>query len=309
MITRLSGILIAADSSAATIASASGDLAYEVLLPAYLTEFLLSPERPSPVGARLTLHTLHYLDSLNQGSSFIPRLVGFGSARERDFFELLTTVKGLGNRRALRALAIEPGMVARAIVERDNRVLQRLPEIGPKLAEAIIHELKTKAEDFVGLRAHIEFAAAQHAALPPSSMLEIKEVISPGAESSSSAPAAAPDSASTPNSATKPGTATTPGTPAPKRAASTQPPSSTPRTTKPKAAADSPARENPQPASPPPAPPIRETVQALIALGEQPLDAERMVARAIDRARSRGPESLDSIRSTAALLSAAYQAR
>ncbi len=128
------GILIAADSSAATIASASGDLAYEVLLPAYLTEFLLAPERPSPIGARLTLHTLHYLDSLNQGSSFIPRLVGFGSPRERDFFELLTTVKGLGNRRALRALAIEPGMVARAIVERDNRVLQRLPEIGfPKV--------------------------------------------------------------------------------------------------------------------------------------------------------------------------------
>ena len=50
-------------------------------------------------------------------------------------------------------------------------------------------------------------------------------------------------------------------------------------------------------------------MQALIALGEQPLDAERMVARAIDRARSRGPESLDSIRSTAALLSAAYQSR
>lgn len=302
MITRLSGILIAADSSAATIASASGDLAYEVLLPAYLTEFLLAPERPSPIGARLTLHTLHYLDSLNQGSSFIPRLVGFGSPRERDFFELLTTVKGLGNRRALRALAIEPGMVARAIVERDNRVLQRLPEIGPKLAEAIIHELKTKAEDFVGLRAHIEFAAAHpapaYAASAPSSMLEIKEVISPGAESSSCVPVAAPDSASTPNSAT------TPGAPAPKRAAS-----STPRTTKPKSAADSSARENPQPAPPAPAPPIRETVQALIALGEQPLDAERMVARAIDRARSRGPESLDSIRSTAALLSAAYQAR
>ena len=302
MITRLSGILIAADSSAATIASASGDLAYEVLLPAYLTEFLLAPERPSPIGARLTLHTLHYLDSLNQGSSFIPRLVGFGSPRERDFFELLTTVKGLGNRRALRALAIEPGMVARAIVERDNRVLQRLPEIGPKLAEAIIHELKTKAEDFVGLRAHIEFAAAHpapaYAASAPSSMLEIKEVISPGAQSSASPPAAA----AAPNS---------PDTPAPKRAAS-----STPRTTKPKAAADSPARDNPQPApsvshqhSPHPPPPIRETVQALIALGEQPLDAERMVARAIDRARSRGPESLDSIRSTAALLSAAYQAR
>ena len=42
----------------------------------------------------------------------------------------------------------------------------------------------------------------------------------------------------------------------------------------------------PSPAQPAPRPPIRETIDALIALGESPLDAERLVAKALDTARA-----------------------
>jgi hypothetical protein len=52
---------------------------------------------------------------------------------------------------------------------------------------------------------------------------------------------------------------------------------------------------------------VRQTVQALIALGEQPMEAERMVARALDRAASAG--ELEQVLTAAGLLSAAYASR
>lgn len=119
-------------------------LAYEVLLPAYLGARLAGRE-----GDRLTLHTIQYLESVNQGASFIPRLVGFASPLERRFFELITSVKGLGNRRALRAMAEEPATIARWIAEEDLKALQRLPEIGKRLAETIVVDLREKMEPFL----------------------------------------------------------------------------------------------------------------------------------------------------------------
>jgi Holliday junction resolvasome RuvABC DNA-binding subunit len=251
MLARVTGNLETLEGNRALIApSDQPSAAYEVLLPAYLAQRLNEAES---VGSPVTLHTLQYLESVNQGSSFIPRLLGFASPHERAFFELLTTVKGLGNKRALRAMALEPGTIARAIAERDTRFLQRLPEIGPKLAELIVHELKSKADPYI-----TESPAHTAAPVPaaPASQLE------PKSPATSNRPKAGP-----------------PSSPPPSRL-----PASTPS----------------------PLPPIRQTVDALIALGESPIDAERMVARALDRARAAGaptpatPEDL---------LTAAYTAR
>jgi Holliday junction DNA helicase RuvA len=79
----------------------------------------------------------------------IPRLVGFLSAQERRFFELLTSVDGMGNRKALRALAQDPALIARAIAGGDTPWLTRLPEIGKKTAEKVILELKDKVTGFL----------------------------------------------------------------------------------------------------------------------------------------------------------------
>ncbi len=158
MIRSITGILVELEtppkigrSSANTVAliepegSATG---YEVLLPAFL-----GPSLEDKIGQSVRLRTLHYLESQGQGSSFIPRLVGFCDDRERRFFELFTTVKGLGNRRALRALTIEPAAIAALIVDRNAKGLIALPEVGKRLAETIIAELNGKVDAFLDLGA------------------------------------------------------------------------------------------------------------------------------------------------------------
>ncbi|CAG1009392.1 Holliday junction ATP-dependent DNA helicase RuvA [Phycisphaerales bacterium] len=144
MLTRVTGQLERVEGNEAVVAMSSGDIAYQVLVPTYLAERLAAR-----VGQRVTLSTLQYLDSPNQGASFIPRLVGFATDGERRFFELLTTVKGIGNRKALRALAVEPSVIAGAIVSKDARALTRLPEIGKRLAETVIVELTGKVNGFL----------------------------------------------------------------------------------------------------------------------------------------------------------------
>lgn len=224
---------------------------FEVLVPAYLAEKLHAERLDSGGSMPITLYTIQYLESVNQGASFVPRLLGFATARERSFFELLTTVKGLGNKRAMRAMAVEPSSIARAIADRDARFLQSLPEIGPKLAELIVHELKTKAGTFaIG-----EMERAELDARAKGSAAAVTE----------------------------------------------------PKPTKPaeqgKGRSSTAAKDAPSAAAPRAHPPIRQTVDALVALGESPMDAERMVTRAIERLRAAG----DEVPTTAdGLLSAAY---
>lgn len=143
MISRLSGLLETIDGNAATV-RLSDDVAVEVLVPAYLARQLLTS-----AGERVTFHTLTYLEGQGQGTSFLPRLVGFATPDERRFFDVFTSVKGIGNRKALRALAEPVGVIASAVQRNDARALVELPEIGRRLADTIIAELKGKVDAFV----------------------------------------------------------------------------------------------------------------------------------------------------------------
>lgn len=116
-----------------------GGLSYEVFIPSYAAAALR--ER---VGQHVHLETRMSIESQSQGAILMPRLVGFLSPDERAFFELFTSVKGLGMRKALRALVRPPAEVAAAIAARDHRTLQELPEIGKRLAETIIVDLADK---------------------------------------------------------------------------------------------------------------------------------------------------------------------
>ena len=60
---------------------------------------------------------------------------------------MFTKVKGIGNRKALRAMRLPTGDIAKAISERNIEVLTSLPEIGRRTAEAIIVELHGKTDD------------------------------------------------------------------------------------------------------------------------------------------------------------------
>ncbi|NJL32391.1 MAG: hypothetical protein HC898_12685 [Phycisphaerales bacterium] len=143
MIAKLTGVL---DDirQASLLVRVEGGLTYEVLAPAYTAGRL-----GASIGQTITLHTLYYLQSENQGSSFIPRLAGFLTADDKAFFQLLTTVKGIGNRKALRAMAIATSQIAAAIADRDAALLQSLPDVGRRTADTIIAELSGKVDAFL----------------------------------------------------------------------------------------------------------------------------------------------------------------
>jgi Holliday junction DNA helicase RuvA len=170
MITRISGVLESVEGLEAIVRPGAGDtgLVYQVLVPAYESERL-----KGQTGRPVTLHTVHYLEGQGQGTSFVPRLVGFTSVLDRRFYELLVAnVEGFGPRKALRALAQEPAQIARAILGADAAWLSKLPEIGKKTAEKVILELKSKVGPFVTADEvrGLESAAAGEAA--PSTPME-----------------------------------------------------------------------------------------------------------------------------------------
>lgn len=72
-------------------------------------------------------------------------LYGFASSEERDLFELVQTVSGVGPRIALAMLAVAaPDQIRAAIAGGDVAALVKTPGIGKKGAERIVLELKDK---------------------------------------------------------------------------------------------------------------------------------------------------------------------
>ena len=72
-------------------------------------------------------------------------LFGFGSAGERDWFRLLTSVQGVGGRVALAILSVlGPEDLNRAVASGDKAMIARANGVGPKLAQRIAMELRDK---------------------------------------------------------------------------------------------------------------------------------------------------------------------
>jgi holliday junction DNA helicase RuvA len=93
-----------------------------------------------PVGGDVTIHTEMLV------SQDMIRLIGFGSAAERDWFRLLTAVQGVGSKVALAILsALSAEELATAVVAADHRMVARAQGVGPKLAQRIVNELKDQA--------------------------------------------------------------------------------------------------------------------------------------------------------------------
>jgi Holliday junction DNA helicase RuvA len=150
MISRIEGELVSVEDGRAELRC--GHLTYLLLIPTANEDAL-----GARIGQQVNMHTLHYMEGQGQGSSFIPRLIGFASAEGRAFFELLTTVKGLGARKALRALSLPYTSIAQAIACKDADLLTSLPEIGTRTAATIVAELHGKVDRFLD---HVPSAAA-----------------------------------------------------------------------------------------------------------------------------------------------------
>ena len=89
-----------------------------------------------------------------------PRLVGFLTEVEREFFELFCSVDGVGVKKALRAMVRPVREVATAIEEQDTKALSGLPGVGPATAERIIAKLRRKVPKFALMVAREEPMAA-----------------------------------------------------------------------------------------------------------------------------------------------------
>lgn len=124
-------------------------LGYEVLVPNGLARRL---RQHGSVGTELTLHTLEYLEGGPSGGAMIPRLLGFVDPMDREFFRLLTSVKGFGSRKALKSLTIPTRRFALAIEASDSAALAGLPGIGRRTAEKIVAELRGKCQKFALMR-------------------------------------------------------------------------------------------------------------------------------------------------------------
>lgn len=152
MIVRIRGILSELTDETAVVER--DGLAYETLVPAYAHD-----ELASSAGAEVTLHTLEYLEASTPGGNMTPRLVGFLRPGDRAFFKLFTTVKGLGTRKALRALVAPAARIAADIERGDVASLKKLPGIGPRLAEQIVAELRGKVSEHAVLSGPVEAGA------------------------------------------------------------------------------------------------------------------------------------------------------
>ncbi len=144
MIARISGRLEDAGDGVALI-DVGGGLWYEVMVPACDVERL-----GRRVGQDVVLHTIHYLEGDPSRGLQTPRLVGFLAEGDKDFFRLFTTVKGIGARKALRALVRPVTEVAAAIKTKDTTFLTSLPEIGRRTAEQVVAELHDRVDVFAG---------------------------------------------------------------------------------------------------------------------------------------------------------------
>ena len=72
-------------------------------------------------------------------------LFGFGSPGERDMFETVQTVSGVGPRLALAMLSVlTPDEVSTALRRGDLATLTKIPGVGKKSAERLVLELKDK---------------------------------------------------------------------------------------------------------------------------------------------------------------------
>lgn len=149
MISFLEGTL--AEKTGDRVIVAANGVGYEVLVPASTLRKLPAAGKRGRVFTRLAVRE----DSLV--------LYGFASSEERELFDLLVTVNGVGPKMALAFLSVlSPEAFRRAIVSGDVAALTVVPGVGKKVAQRVLLDLKDRmggaAEIVVGPLAEVREA-------------------------------------------------------------------------------------------------------------------------------------------------------
>jgi holliday junction DNA helicase RuvA len=167
MITKITGQLVALQDDTLTLKIDAFE--YEVLIPEFARRRLQTELNQS-----VTLHTIEYMEGNPMQGRMTPRLIGFLSEVEREFFELFCSVDGVGVKKALRSMVRPVKEVATAIEEQDTKSLSGLPGIGPAMAERIIAKLRRKVPKFALMVAGAE---VREAIVEPDVVSETYEVL------------------------------------------------------------------------------------------------------------------------------------
>ncbi len=134
MIAYLKGSL--ASKNAESIIVDVNDIGYEVEISTQTYEQLPAE------GKDLKLLIHHHITDNDQ------RLFGFFSSDEKELFELLTTVKGVGPKLSLTILSGMPAEhIIESILQSDKSALSQIKGIGKKTAQRMILELQDKMAD------------------------------------------------------------------------------------------------------------------------------------------------------------------
>lgn len=141
MIVTIAGKLVRVNETAVTIEATPFE--YEVLVADYTRRML-----QNSIGQNTRLHTLDYIEGNAQGGRLTPRLIGFMTEPERQFFDLFCSVDGVGVKKALRAMVRPVKELAVLIEEQDAKGLSALPGIGPATSERVIAKLRRKMPRF-----------------------------------------------------------------------------------------------------------------------------------------------------------------
>ena len=141
MITKITGELLAIADDQITLGITAFE--YEVRVPEFTRRQL-----QGRIGQKVSLFTIEYLEGNPMQGRMTPRMIGFLSEIEREFFELFCSVDGVGVKKALRSMVRPVREVATGIEEQDKDVLSSLPGIGDALAERIIAKLRRKVPKF-----------------------------------------------------------------------------------------------------------------------------------------------------------------
>ena len=110
-----------------------GGIGYEVFIP------LSTYQKLPAVGDQVRLFTHHHV------REDIIALYGFLSSEEKEIFEMVLTISGVGTKVALSILsAMSADVFRRSIAQGDIKTLTKIPGIGKKSAERMVLELKGK---------------------------------------------------------------------------------------------------------------------------------------------------------------------
>jgi holliday junction DNA helicase RuvA len=141
LITRITGKLVRLGDGMARIEV--GAFEYELYVPEFVRRQL-----QALLDSEVSLKTIQYIEGNPQGSRLTPRLIGFLSEAEIEFFDQVCSVDGMGVKKTLRAMVRPVREVAEAIEQQNVKELSLLPGIGPAMSERIVAKLRRKMAKF-----------------------------------------------------------------------------------------------------------------------------------------------------------------